>query len=102
MPMSVPQADSAVLAEPKTAPSRPRPFAVEGPTPGPGKRVAIVGGGMLGAALALRLRRQGHRVTLIEAAPRLGGLASSQAVGGVVWDRFYHVILLSDQHLRDL
>ena len=57
---------------------------------------------MLGAALALRLRRQGHRVTLIEAAPRLGGLASSQSVAGVTWDRFYHVTLLSDHYLREL
>ncbi len=52
--------------------------------------------------LALRLQRQGVRVTLIEAAPVTGGLTQSQTLGGFTWDRFYHVILGSDQHLRGL
>ena len=52
--------------------------------------------------LALRLRDQGLRITLIEAAPVTGGLTQSQTLGGFTWDRFYHVILLSDQHLRNL
>ena len=70
---------------------------------GPGRReVAIVGGGILGMTLALRLRGQGVGVTLIEAAPATGGLTQSQTLGGFTWDRFYHVILLSDQYLRDL
>jgi protoporphyrinogen oxidase len=64
--------------------------------------VGIVGGGMLGMTLAQRLTDQGHRVTIIEAAPAPGGLAATQEIGGYVWDRFYHVILLSDRHLRSL
>ncbi len=52
--------------------------------------------------LAHRLRAQGKRVTLIEAAPGLGGLASAWQVGDLVWDRHYHVTLLSDSHLRKL
>ncbi len=32
----------------------------------------------------------------------LGGLASAWSLGDVVWDRHYHVILLSDSHLRAL
>jgi len=52
--------------------------------------------------LAHRLAAQGKRVTLIEAAARLGGLASAWQVGDVVWDRHYHVTLLSDSHLRKL
>jgi len=64
--------------------------------------VAIVGGGMLGLGLALRLREQGCAVTVFESAPRLGGLAASHEIGGVTWDRFYHVTLLSDSHLRAL
>jgi protoporphyrinogen oxidase len=66
------------------------------------KDVAIVGGGILGMTLALRLHDQGMRVSLIEAAPLTGGLAQSQTLAGFTWDRFYHVILLSDQHLRTL
>jgi protoporphyrinogen oxidase len=62
----------------------------------------IVGGGLLGMTLAHRLRQAGHRVTLLEAAPGLGGLASAWSIGDVVWDRHYHVILLSDSFLRAL
>ena len=62
----------------------------------------IVGGGLLGMTLAHRLRQHGERVTLIEAGENLGGLASAWSIGDVVWDRHYHVILLSDSHLRAL
>jgi len=62
------------------------------------KEIAIVGGGMLGLTLARRLRQRGEKVTLIEAAPHLGGLASAWTVGDVVWDRHYHVTLLSDSY----
>jgi len=60
----------------------------------------IIGGGMLGMTLALRLAQQGKRVTLIEAALHLGGLASAWQVGDLIWDRHYHVTLLSDSRLR--
>jgi protoporphyrinogen oxidase len=64
--------------------------------------VAIVGGGMLGMTLAARLAQAGHRVTLLEAAPSTGGLASACRHGEYTWDRFYHVILMSDLRLRAL
>ncbi|MFN8646696.1 MAG: NAD(P)/FAD-dependent oxidoreductase [Gemmatimonadales bacterium] len=64
--------------------------------------VGIVGGGFLGLTLAWRLQADGHQVTIIEAAPEPGGLAAPAALGGFTWDRFYHVILLSDHHLRGL
>ena len=41
-------------------------------------------------------------MTLCEAAPQLGGLASAWSLGNVVWDRHYHVTLLSDTRLRGL
>ncbi|MFQ4138975.1 NAD(P)/FAD-dependent oxidoreductase [Nodosilinea sp. PGN35] len=62
----------------------------------------IVGGGLLGLTLALRLAQQGQRVTLYEAAPELGGLASAWRLDDLVWDRHYHVTLLSDLALRSL
>lgn len=65
-------------------------------------RVGVVGGGFAGMTAALRLRRAGHDVTLYEAAPAPGGLASPHRIGGFVWDRFYHVILLSDSRLLAL
>lgn len=65
-------------------------------------RIAIVGGGILGMTLALRLRSAGMQPTVIEAAPAPGGLASSDPIGTYQWDRFYHVILKSDAELLRL
>lgn len=62
----------------------------------------IVGGGLLGMTLAHRLAQQGAKVTLLEAENQLGGLASSHQLGDMTLDRFYHVILMSDGHLRSL
>ena len=68
----------------------------------PRAHVGIVGGGMLGLGLALRLREQGADVTVFEGASQLGGLTAAHDIGGVTWDRFYHVTLLSDSYLRAL
>jgi protoporphyrinogen oxidase len=62
----------------------------------------IIGGGILGMTLALRLAQLGKKVTLFEAGPDLGGLAGAWQLGDIVWDRHYHVTLLSDSHLRSL
>jgi protoporphyrinogen oxidase len=64
------------------------------------ERWGIVGGGILGMLLAHRLARAGRAVTLFEAADHLGGLAAAWQLGDVVWDRHYHVTLLSDAALR--
>ena len=66
------------------------------------ERWGIVGGGILGMTLALRLAQQGKQVTLFESSDRLGGLADAWELGDITWDRHYHVILLSDTHLRSL
>lgn len=66
------------------------------------ERLAIVGGGMLGMTLAHRLARAGKNVTVFEASPKLGGLASAWQIGDVTWDRHYHVTLMSDTHTRGL
>jgi protoporphyrinogen oxidase len=67
----------------------------------------IVGGGIMGMTLAWRLTQQGKKVTIFEAAPDLGGLTTSwkmPVAGGeeVEWDKFYHVILLSDNYTRTI
>src|SRR3954471_13376353 len=62
----------------------------------------IVGGGLLGLTLALRLSQRGYRVTLLEAADHVGGLADAWQLGDLTWDRHYHVTLLSDQYLRGI
>ena len=67
-----------------------------------GRGWAVIGGGLLGLTMAHRLTQAGERVTIFEAAPELGGLASAWRLGDVVWDRHYHVIMLSDTSLRRL
>jgi protoporphyrinogen oxidase len=66
------------------------------------ERIGIVGGGLLGLSLADRLAKLGHAVTVLEAAPHYGGLASAWTLGDITWDRFYHVILLSDSYTHAL
>jgi protoporphyrinogen oxidase len=65
-------------------------------------RVGVVGGGILGAVLSLRLRQAGADVTLLERGPSLGGLAASMDFGGHTVDRFYHVIVPSDERMIGL
>ena len=67
-----------------------------------GNRIAVVGGGVVGCVVALRLAAAGRRVTLFEAAPALGGLAAPWELGPLTWDRHYHVICESDSTLRAL
>ncbi len=63
---------------------------------------AVVGGGLLGMTMAHTLAKQGRKVTLLESSAALGGLAGAWQIGEIVWDRHYHVTLLSDQAVRGL
>jgi protoporphyrinogen oxidase len=64
--------------------------------------VGIVGGGVLGLTAAYRLAQAGVRVSLFERAPDLGGLVGTLDLGGTRVDRFYHVILPTDDRVRGL
>ncbi len=64
-------------------------------------RIGIIGGGLMGLALADRLGAAGHRVAVFERAGQPGGLATWHDFGPFTWDRFYHVILPSDTALVD-
>jgi protoporphyrinogen oxidase len=57
---------------------------------------------MLGMGIAHELTKKGYHVTLFEAADSLGGLASAWQINGIQWDKFYHVILMSDSHTLKL
>jgi protoporphyrinogen oxidase len=65
----------------------------------PAPRIGVVGAGILGTVLALRLAQGGARVTLLERAPTPGGLAGSMDFKGHRVDRFYHVIVPSDERM---
>jgi protoporphyrinogen oxidase len=65
-------------------------------------RIAVVGAGILGTVLSLRLAEAGADVTLLERAPTAGGLAGAMDFGGQRVDRFYHVIVPSDERMLAL
>jgi protoporphyrinogen oxidase len=66
----------------------------------------IIGGGAGGGWLGLRGVERGHRVTIVEQRPGLGGLTRSDELlineTAVTVDSFYHVILESDRRLLGL
>jgi protoporphyrinogen oxidase len=65
--------------------------------------IAIIGGGIMGLSLGYFLSRQGAKVEIFEGSPALGGLAGPASLeDGTLVDRFYHTILSSDNHLRQL
>ena len=64
--------------------------------------VGIVGGGILGMTAAYRLAQAGVAVSLYERAPDLGGLVGSFDFDGTAVDRFYHVVLPSDDRVIGL
>ncbi len=66
------------------------------------QNIAVIGSGFLGLTLALRLSEAGNCVTVYESAPEIGGLASAWQIGDVVWDKHYHVTLLSDSFTRKI
>ena len=59
-------------------------------------RVGIVGGGAGGLAAAYELGRHGHRASVYERAPFIGGHASTFDVGGARLERGYHHWFTSD------
>lgn len=66
------------------------------------EKIAIVGGGMLGLTLALRLAEAGKKVVIFESAAEVGGLAAAWRLGDTIWDKHYHVTLLSDSAWRQI
>ena len=66
------------------------------------KSIGIIGGGILGMALALFLAEKGFRSSIVEKASKPGGLVSPWKIGEYTWDQFYHVILQSDRYLIEM
>ena len=65
-------------------------------------RVGIIGGGAAGLAAALELTSRGHFAEVFEAAPFLGGQASTFEVGGGQLERGYHHLFVSDTDMVQL
>lgn len=61
------------------------------------RKIGIIGGGPAGLSLAHRLMRNGHRVSVLEAGDRWGGLARSFDFGGQRIERYYHFLCADDR-----
>ncbi len=64
--------------------------------------IAVIGAGISGLTMALRLADQGHRVTVIEGSDQLGGLGTFFEHDGRTFEKFYHCMLPSDGPLLAL
>jgi protoporphyrinogen oxidase len=66
------------------------------------KRIAVLGGGPMGLAVAYELALQGFEPTLFEADDRVGGMAASFDFNGIEIERFYHFYCVSDLGLFEV
>ena len=64
--------------------------------------VGIIGAGISGLATAYYLSRTGHKVTVYERAPEVGGLVSTFDFDGLRLERFYHFLCATDTGYFDL
>ena len=60
------------------------------------KRIAVLGAGPMGLAVAYELLRLGHRPVIFEADDRVGGMTACFDFGGLMIERFYHFHCTSD------
>src|SRR5690349_24734691 len=65
-------------------------------------RVVVIGAGLMGLAAAYHALKQGHSVTVLEAAPEPGGMAAHFDLGGISIERFYHFVCKADRATFDL
>ena len=64
-------------------------------------RAFVIGGDPAGLRAAHALQKRGAAVTLLEAAPVLGGLASSFETEGTLIERYYHFVCRGDDDLEE-
>lgn len=66
------------------------------------KNIAIIGGGFTGLVAARRLQAEGHKITIFESGPELGGLAASFRVEGIPLEKAYHHLFRTDRDILSL
>lgn len=63
---------------------------------GAGQRIAVLGAGPMGLAVAYQLARDGHHPVIFEADDRVGGMTATFDFGGIDIERYYHFHCTSD------
>lgn len=61
-----------------------------------GQRIAILGAGPMGLAVAYQLARDGHTPVIFEADDRVGGMTAAFDFSGLSIERYYHFHCISD------
>lgn len=61
-----------------------------------GQRIAVLGAGPMGLAVAYQLARDGHKPIVFEADDRVGGMTAAFDFSGLSIERFYHFHCISD------
>jgi protoporphyrinogen oxidase len=61
-----------------------------------GERIAVLGAGPMGLAVAWQLARDGHQPVVFEADDRLGGMSAAFDFAGLRIERYYHFHCVSD------
>ncbi len=60
------------------------------------QRIAILGAGPMGLAVAYQLARDGHQPVVFEADDRIGGMTAAFDFSGISIERYYHFHCISD------
>jgi protoporphyrinogen oxidase len=63
---------------------------------GEGERIAVLGAGPMGLAVAYQLGRDGYSPVVFEADDRVGGMTATFDFSGVTIERYYHFHCISD------
>jgi protoporphyrinogen oxidase len=63
----------------------------------PGERIAVLGAGPMGLAVAYQLARDGHQPVVFEADDRVGGMTAIFDFNGLAIERYYHFHCISDR-----
>ncbi|MDF2396734.1 FAD-dependent oxidoreductase [Pseudomonas sp. 3MA1] len=61
-----------------------------------GQRIAVLGAGPMGLAVAYQLAKDGHKPILFEADDRIGGMTACFDFSGLTIERYYHFHCISD------
>ncbi len=62
------------------------------------QRIAVLGAGPMGLAVAYQLTLDGHQPVVFEAGDRVGGMTASFDFDGLEIERYYHFHCVSDRH----